>query len=212
MKVIRVMTVDDHPLVRQGITSFLNTQDCIEIVAEAESGKAAVELVKQHQPDVVLMDLQLEHNHSGIEATESIKQHTPQCEIIILTSYHADDCIFPAFAAGALSYLVKDIDPLELLDAIKKAANQQAVLSPIVAKRLLKQHSNAQQNPLVALTEREQDILKLVAQGLSNAEISEQAFISIKTVRSHVSSILGKLQLRDRTQAAIMAWQQGFMD
>lgn len=212
MKTIRLMTVDDHPLVRQGITSFLNTQRNIEVVAQANSAETAISLAKEYQPDVILMDLQLEHKHSGIEATEQIKQKLPNCQIIILTSYHQDDCIFPAFAAGALSYLVKDVDPMELLNAIVKAADQQAVLSPIVAKRLLKQHSNCQQNPLVTLTERETAILKLVAQGLTNAEISEQLFISIKTVRSHVSNILSKLQLRDRTQAAILAWQQGLME
>jgi DNA-binding NarL/FixJ family response regulator len=206
------MTVDDHPVVRQGITSFLNAQQNIEVITEANSAETAIKAAETHKPDVILMDLQLEHKRSGIEATEKIKQALPDTEVIILTSYHEDDCIFPAFAAGALSYLVKDVDPTELLDAIVKASNKQAVLSPIVAKRLLKQHVNTQQSPLFSLTEREHAILKLVAQGLSNAEIGEQLFISIKTVRSHVSSILSKLQLRDRTQAAIMAWQHGLMD
>ncbi|MBT1452128.1 response regulator transcription factor [Glaciecola sp. XM2] len=212
MKTIRLMTVDDHPVVRQGIVSFLNAQQNIEVIAEANSARTAIQQAEKYKPDVILMDLQLEDKHSGIEATEEIKHALPNTEVIILTSYHQDDCIFPAFAAGALSYLVKDVDPTELLNAIVKAAKKQAVLSPIVAKQLLKQHINTKQNPLFSLTEREQAILKLVAQGLSNAEIGEQLFISIKTVRSHVSSILSKLQLRDRTQAAIMAWRQGLMD
>ncbi len=148
MTIIRLMTVDDHPVVRQGIISFLNAQKNIEVVAEANSAETAIKEAEIHQPDVILMDLQLENKRSGIEATEKIKQQLPNSEVIILTSYHQDDCIFPAFSAGALSYLVKDVDPAELLNAIVKAANKQSVLSPIVAKRLLKQHFNIKQNPL----------------------------------------------------------------
>ncbi|GLR73005.1 response regulator [Agaribacter marinus] len=211
MKIIRVMTVDDHEIVRQGINSFINTQENIRIVGEADSSKSAISVAKTIKPDVILMDLQLEHHHSGIEATEAIKQQIPNCEIIILTSYYQDDYIFPALASGALSYLLKDVSPVDLVDAIVKAANKQTVLSPIVANRILKEHYKPAIDPFISLTEREQAILKLIAQGLNNTEISEQLFISIKTVRSHVSNILSKLQLRDRTQAAVMAWQQGIM-
>ncbi len=209
---VKVITVDDHLLVRQGIAMFLSTQENIELVGQAENIAGTLALVSEQRPDVVLMDLQLAGDESGIAAIEEIKALSEHIQIIVLTSYHQDDYIFPAFEAGALSYLLKDIAPTELVDAIFKAANSQPVLSPIVAKRFLRHVTQTDsEKALTALTARELEILKLIANGSNNAEIAEKLSIAIKTVRSHVSNILGKLHLRDRTQAAVLAWQQGLM-
>jgi len=209
---VKVITVDDHLLVQQGIAMFLSTQENIELVGQAENIAGTLALVSEQSPDVVLMDLQLTAGESGVCAIEEIKTLSDKVQIIVLTSYHQDDYIFPAFEAGALSYLLKDIAPEELVDAIFKAAIGQPVLSPVVAKRFLR-HITQRDNEkvLAALTTRELEVLKLIANGSNNAEIAEQLTIAIKTVRSHVSNILGKLHLRDRTQAAVLAWQQGLM-
>ena len=209
---IKVVTVDDHKLVQEGIATFLSTQKDIALIGQASSASEAIEVAVNLKPDVILMDLQLNGTAGGIEAIEAIKKQANEIEIIVLTSYHQDDYIFPAFEAGALSYLLKDISPEELIDAIHKASQKEPVLSSVVAKRFLKQMSDKKSNNILGtLSNREFEILKLVALGKSNAEIAEQLFIAIKTVRSHVSSLLGKLYLRDRTQAAILAWKQGLM-
>ena len=211
-KMIRVITIDDHNLVRQGIVNFLSLYDDIDVVAQADNIEQGLALIEELQPDVILMDLQFGKKLSGIEATAAIKNNGDSGEVIILTSYHQDETIFPAFAAGALSYLLKDILPQELADAVRKAAQGQAVLSPEVAIRLLKHTRELdKKSPLFELSKRETQVLKLIANGHNNAEIAEQLFISVKTVRSHVSNLLSKLQLRDRTQAAVHAWQHGLM-
>jgi NarL family two-component system response regulator LiaR len=212
---ISVISIDDHALVRQGIVAFLNLQDDIEVVGEAADPVAGLELVKQWVPDVVLMDLKLNHAIDGVEATRQVKQASPRTQVIVLTSYHQDEYIFPAIRAGALSYLLKNVDPQELAQAIRKACKQQTVLAPVVAERILAEMQGATLDSNLArvqLSSRELEVLRLIAKGQSNQEIAEGLSIAIKTVRCHVSNILSKLHLRDRTQAAVTAWQQGMMD
>ncbi len=210
---ITVLLVDDHDVVRQGVRTFLELQADIEVVGEAESGQMAITLVEQFAPDVVLLDL-IMPEMDGVDAARKIKALSPHSKIIILTSYHQDEHIFPAIQAGALSYLLKNVKAPELVDAIRKASRGEAVLSPRVATRIIEElhgpHRN-KLNPFTELTERELEILQLVANGMSNADIAEALTVAIKTVRSHVSNILGKLHLKDRTQAAAYAWREGIM-
>jgi NarL family two-component system response regulator LiaR len=214
VELISVMIVDDHELVRQGIETFINLQPDIEIIASAANAKQAIQQVEILVPDVILMDLNLGEGMNGIEATAKIKTISPQSKIIVLTSFHSDEYIFPAIKSGALSYLLKDIEPTELANAIRKAALNQAVLAPVVAKRIVEEMQPLTKTNIPThsqLSARELEILKLIAEGFNNQEISESLNIAIKTVRCHVSNILSKLHLRDRTQAAIHAWQKGII-
>ena len=208
---ITVLIVDDHQVVRQGVRAFLESQPDITVVAEAETGEAATQLAAEYAPDVVLMDL-LMPGMDGVTATQQVKQASPRTQVIVLTSYHQDEHIFPAIKAGALSYLLKDISPQELVDTVRKAARGEVVLHPRVAARMMQELHGAPQdrdNPLTTLSDRELEVLRLVADGLTNAKIAEQLVISDKTVKSHVSNILSKLHLADRTQAAAFAWREG---
>jgi NarL family two-component system response regulator LiaR len=208
---ISVLIVDDHKVVRRGIRAFLETQPDIIVVDEAESGEEAIRSAIDYAPDVVLMDLVMP-GLDGVETTRRLKQVSPRTQVIILTSYHQDEHIFPAIRAGALSYMLKDVEPEELANAIRKAADQEAVLHPRVAARVVQELHGARQdnpNPFTELSDRELDVLRLVADGLSNADIAERLVISEKTVKSHVSNILSKLHLADRTQAAVYAWREG---
>jgi NarL family two-component system response regulator LiaR len=211
---ISVLIVDDHELVRQGIETFLNLQPDIEIVASVANARQAIKQVTELVPDIILMDLNLGEGMNGIEATIEVKAISPQSKVIVLTSFHSDEFIFPAIKAGALSYLLKDIEPTELADVIRKGALGQAVLAPIVAKRIVEE-MQPQDKEIIPkhsqLSPRELEILKLIAEGYNNQEISDSLNIAIKTVRSHVSNILSKLHLRDRTQAAIHAWKKGLI-
>jgi NarL family two-component system response regulator LiaR len=210
---ITVLLVDDHRLVRQGVRAFLEAQPDVLVVAEAESGESAVALATEHAPDVVLMDL-IMPGMDGVEATRQLKKVSPRSQVIVLTSYHEDEHIFPAIRAGALSYLLKDVGPAELADAVRKAAVGEAVLHPRVAARVVRELHGAGSdltNPYTELSERELEVLRLIADGLSNAAIAEKLVISEKTVKSHVSNILSKLHLADRTQAAVYAWRQGIV-
>lgn len=208
---ISIVIADDHAVVRQGVRAFLETESNLEIVAEAETGRQAVELCAEHAPDVVLLDL-LMPEKNGVEITREIKQISPRTNIVILTSYHDDEYLLPAIQAGALSYLLKDVSDEKLVEAVGKAARGEAVLSSRLAARII--HGFSAQSATKSefqhdLTKREIEILRLVADGLSNSKIGEQLFISEKTVKCHVSNILGKLHLTDRTQAAAFAWQSG---
>jgi NarL family two-component system response regulator LiaR len=210
---ITVLLVDDHQVVRQGVSAFLNIQPELAVVGEAASGEEAIDLVAKHAPDVVLMDL-IMPGMDGIEATRKIKAISPNTQIIILTSYHEDEHIFPAIRAGALSYVIKDIGPEDLIDVVRKAAKGEAVLNPQVAARVVQElQGSARQapNPFIELSDRELDVLRLIADGQRNAEIADQLVISEKTVKNHVSNILSKLHLADRTQAAVYAWRQGIV-
>ena len=208
---ITVLLVDDHKLVRQGVRAFLEAHDEFLVVGEAESGAEAVQLAEEHIPDVVLMDL-IMPEMDGVEATRQVKNTSPRSQIVVLTSYHEDEHIFPALEAGATSYILKDIDMEELAEAIRRSARGEVTLHPRVAARiLLELHGTKgdEINPFTELTKREMEVLKLIAKGLSNAEIAEQLVISDHTVKGHVSNIFSKLHLPDRTQAAVYAWQKG---
>lgn len=208
---ISVMIVDDHALVRQGVRAFLETQADIIVLADVGSGTEAIRLAGELVPDVVLMDLVMPEM-DGVETTRRLKQVSPTSQVIVLTSYHQDEHIFPAIRAGALSYVLKDLSSAELADAIRKAAKGEAVLHPRVAARVVQELHGAKQstvNAFTELSERELAVLRLIADGGSNAEIAERLVISEKTVKSHVSNILSKLHVLDRTQAAAYAWREG---
>jgi two-component system, NarL family, response regulator LiaR len=208
---ITVLLVDDHEMVRSGVRAFLETQPDISVVAEAASGEEAVRLAAEHAPDVALMDL-IMPGMDGVEATRRLTSQSPRTSVVMLTSYHDDEHVFPAIRAGALSYVLKEIGPGELAEAVRKAAAGEAVLHPRVAARVVRElHSTRrdESNVFHELSDRELEVLKLIADGLNNAEIAGRLYVSEKTVKSHVSNILGKLHLADRTQAAVYAWRQG---
>lgn len=209
---ITVLLADDHAVVRRGVRTYLETHPDIHIIGEAESGAEAVRLTAELVPDVVLLDLVMP-GMDGVEATRHIRAASPRTHVVILTSFHEDSLLLPAIRAGALSYLLKDVSADELLLALRKAAHGEATLHPRVARQLMQslQTPEARENPFAVLSERELEVLRLIAQGLSNAAIGETLFISEKTVKSHVGNILGKLHLADRTQAAVYAWREGFM-
>jgi NarL family two-component system response regulator LiaR len=208
---ITVLLVDDHEMVRRGVRAFRETRPDITVVAEVGSGEEAVRLAAEHAPDVALMDL-IMPGMDGVEATRLLTARSPRTNVIMLTSYHDDEHVFPAIRAGALSYVLKEVGPEELADAVRKAAAGEAVLHPRVAARVVRElHGARREEPNVfrELSDRELEVLKLIAEGLSNAEIAGRLYVSEKTVKSHVSNILGKLHLVDRTQAAVYAWRQG---
>lgn len=209
-KAISTLIVDDHAVVRQGIRTFLSLQDDIDVCGEADSGESAIEQVSDLLPDVVLMDLIMPGEIDGIEATRIIKFVSPQTQVIILTSYHEDEHIFPAIKAGALSYILKEIPPAELVNAIRNTAAGEAFMAPQVASRIMAENQDLS-SPFIQLSKRELQVLEQVASGKSNAEIAEMLHVGIKTIRAHVSNILSKLHLKDRTQAAVLAWQKGII-
>jgi NarL family two-component system response regulator LiaR len=208
---IKVLIVDDHAIVRQGLRTFLELQKDIQVVGEAEDGREAVEQAGRHRPDVVLLDLVMPHM-DGIEATRQILERSPGSRVLILTSFGDDDKVFPAIRAGAQGYLLKDIPPTELVQAVREAHAGKAQLHPDVARKLMAQVAAGEEKPRPGpdeLTERELEVLRLIAQGLNNQHIARELTISEKTVKTHVSSILAKLGLEDRTQAAIYALKKG---
>ena len=210
---IRVVLVDDHNMVRIGLKAYFSTLPDIQVVGEAGSGEEAVRLAADLVPDVVLMDL-IMPGMDGVEATRQVKKISPRTQVIVVTSYHEDEHIFPAIRAGALSYVLKDIDPDDLADAIRHANVGEAVINPRVAARLVKElHGQREEavNPFSELTNREMDVLRQIAAGQSNHEIAAALVISEKTVKSHITNILNKLHLSDRTQAAVYAWQEGIV-
>ena len=210
---ITVMIVDDHEMVRQGAAGYLEVQPDITVVAEAESGQEAIRLAREHVPDVVLMDLVMP-GMDGVEATRRVKDASPRTRIIVLTSYHQDEHIFPALQAGAISYLLKDVKAKELVEAIYRAAQGEATLHPRIAARVIREFRGGdpdKSNPFTVLTDREMEVLKLLARGHTNSKIAEELVITVGTVKGHVSNILSKLHLADRTQAAVYAWQEGIV-
>jgi two-component system, NarL family, response regulator LiaR len=210
---IRIILVDDHNMVRMGLKAFFSTLTDIQVVGEAGTGEEAVRLAADLAPDVVLMDL-LMPGMDGVEATRQVKKISPRSAVIVVTSYHEDEHIFPAIRAGALSYVLKDIDPDELAEAIRHAHAGEAVINPRVAARLVKElHGQREEavNPFSELTNREMDVLRQIASGKSNQAIAEALVISEKTVKSHITNLLNKLHLSDRTQAAVFAWHAGIV-
>jgi NarL family two-component system response regulator LiaR len=210
---ITVMIVDDHEMVRRGACSYLEAQPDISVVAQAGSGEEAVTLAQESVPDVVLMDLVMP-GMDGVEATRRVKNASPRTQIIVLTSFHQDEYIFPALQAGAISFLLKDVKASELLEAIRRASSLGRVHLPRIDARVIKKFRSlepGEATPFTTLTEREMEVLKLIAKGYANDKIAEQLVISVGTVKGHVSNILSKLHLGDRTQAAAYAWQEGIV-
>jgi len=210
-KPVTVLIVDDHEVVRQGVRAYLGAQAEFEVLGEADSGAVAVALAEELVPDVVLMDL-IMPEMDGVEATRRIKNVSPRTQIVVLTSYHEDEHIFPALQAGAISYVLKDLGMEELAEAILKAAQGEATLHPRVASRVIRELRGSKSdevNPYSELTNREMEVLRLIAGGMSNSRIAKELVVSEYTVKGHVSNILSKLHLADRTQAAVYAWQKG---
>lgn len=210
---IRVCIADDHAVVRQGLQVFLSAQPDIEVVGEAATGAQAIALVNRLSPDVIVMDL-LMPDMDGFAATRHIRDTCPQTRVIILTSYSAEGQVLRALRAGACSYLLKDAQAAEIATAIRNTMNNQAVIAPAIgpaaAERLARRPSE-QAAGLAQLTDRELEVLRLIADGLSNSIIAERLYIGEGTVKTHVSSILSKLRVADRTKAAALAWQQGIV-
>jgi NarL family two-component system response regulator LiaR len=208
---ITILLVDDHEVVRQGVRGFFDSHDEFEVVGEAENGADAVKLTEELIPDVVLMDL-LMSDTDGVEATRQVKNISPRTQIVVLTSYHEDEHIFPALQAGALSYILKDVKMEELAEVVRKAAGGESSLHSRVAARVIQELHGSQRNDerlYTDLTSREMEILKLIADGYNNHQLAEHLVISEHTVKGHVSNILSKLHLEDRTQAAVYAWKKG---
>jgi DNA-binding NarL/FixJ family response regulator len=206
---IRVLLVDDHAVVREGIRSFLQLQDDIEVVGAAGDGVEATRLTKELHPDVVLMDLVMPGD-GGVVAIESLHRAHPEIRVLVLSSYIDDAQLFSAIQAGAAGYLLKDVEPENLAEAIRQVHAGEAVLHPEAASRLM--HRSVEPPVGADLTPRERDVLRLLAEGFANKEIGRRLFVSEKTVKTHVSSILQKLGVQDRTQAALIAVRQRLLD
>jgi NarL family two-component system response regulator LiaR len=212
MTPISILIVDDHEVVRNGIRAYLETLPKFNVVGEAASGEEAIRMAGDLIPDVVLMDLVMP-GMDGIETTREVKKISPRTQIVVLTSYHEDEQIFPALKAGAISYVLKDMKMDKLAEAIQSAIHGEVTLHPLVAARVLRNlrgESNGE-SFYAELTERELEVLKFIANGLSNSQIADQLVISTNTVKGHVSNILSKLHLADRTQVAVYAWQKGIV-
>jgi NarL family two-component system response regulator LiaR len=210
---ITIILVDDHEVVRKGVRAFLDTLPDFRVVGEASSGEEALAMVSDLIPDVVLMDL-IMPGMDGVETTRQIKKISPRTQVVVLTSYHEDAHIFPALKAGAISYILKDMKMEKLVDVLRRAVQGEVTLHPRVAIRVLQniRGDNPDSEPLFTeLTERELDVLKLIASGLTNSQIAEKLVISENTVKGHVSNILSKLHVADRTQVAVYAWQRGIV-
>ncbi|MDR0136175.1 response regulator transcription factor [Metabacillus idriensis] len=208
---IRLLIADDHKVVRRGLHFFLSTQKDIEIVGEAENGEEAVKMVRTLMPDVILMDLSMPIMN-GVDATKEIRTFNEQIKIIILTSYADQDHVIPAIQAGASGYQLKDVEPDELVHTVREVLKGESKLHPKVTSHVmshLMQRNQKDEKLLTPLTNRENDVLKEIAKGKSNKEIAASLYITEKTVKTHVSNILSKLSLADRTQAALYAVKNG---
>lgn len=207
---IRVLIADDHTVVRGGLIALLEDVEGIEVVAEAADGQEAILKARAVKPDVILMDLAMPRK-TGIEAIEEIKHENPNARIVVLTSYSDDDKVFAAIKAGALGYLLKETSTQDLLQAIRDVYHGESSLHPAIARKLIRELNRPTTLPPSdePLTDREAEVLILVARGLSNQDIADKLVISERTVRTHVSNILSKLQLANRTQAALYALKEG---
>jgi len=209
-----ILIADDHEVVRNGIRSYLETIPDFQVVGESASGEETLTMVSELIPDIVLLDL-IMPGMDGIETTRRVKQVSPRSQVVVLTSYHEDVHIFPALKAGAISYILKDMKMEKLVEVLHRAVQGEVTLHPLVAARVLQniRGENVGEQPLFTeLTDRETDVLKLIAAGLTNSQIAEKLVISENTVKGHVSNILSKLHLADRTQVAVYAWQQGIVN
>jgi NarL family two-component system response regulator LiaR len=207
---IRVFVAEDHAVVRKGICALLTLESDIEVVGEAGNGREAVRGVESAQPDVILMDLVMPEM-DGIEAIQQVMARLPKARILVLTSFATDDKVFPAIKAGAMGYLLKDSEPSDVVDAIRQVYRGEPSLHPRIARKLMEELSRPPEQPQTPdpLTDREMEVLRLVAQGKSNRDIAQELVLTEGTVRVHVSSILGKLHLASRTQATLYALREG---
>ncbi|ACB60080.1 MULTISPECIES: response regulator transcription factor [Exiguobacterium] len=207
---IRVLLVDDHEMVRAGVSAFLSTQPDIEVVAEASDGQAGAELALKHRPDVVLMDLVMEPV-DGVEGTRLIRKEWPEAKILVVTSFLDDEKVYPVIEAGAMSYVLKTASAFEIAEAIRKTADGQSVMAAQVTGKMMERLRKPTSHLHDDLTEREQEVLQLMARGMANQEIADELFISLKTVKTHVSNILSKLDVVDRTQAVVYAFKHNIV-
>jgi len=212
-----VLLCDDQALVRSGFRMILDAREDLEVVGEADDGLEVIERARELDPDVILMDVRMP-NVDGVEATRRLVEAESRARILILTTFDLDEYVYRALRAGASGFLLKDVQPAQLVDAIRVVASGEALLAPSVTRRLLDRFADAlpgeEAKPppaLESLTERELEVLKLLAGGLSNAELAEQLFLSETTVKSHISSVLRKLDLRDRVQAVVLAYEAGLV-
>ncbi|HEY4601845.1 MAG TPA: response regulator transcription factor [Cerasibacillus sp.] len=205
---IKILFADDHEMVRIGVSAYLSSQTDMEVIAEADDGGDAVRLALELRPDIILMDLVMKEM-DGIEATRQIMEQWPEAKIIVVTSFIDDNKVYPALEAGAKSYMLKTSKASEIADAIRKTYRGESILEPEVTGKIMSKMREKQVDHLHdQLTDREMEILLLIAEGKTNQEIADELFIALKTVKVHVSNILGKLQVQDRTQAAIYAFKQ----
>jgi NarL family two-component system response regulator LiaR len=212
LQMIRVVFVDDHEMVRIGVSAYLSAQPDIEVVGEAGDGGTGVELALDLKPDIILMDLVMKEM-DGIEATRRIIEKWPEAKIIIVTSFLDDEKVYPALEAGATSYMLKTSKASEIADAVRHTYHGQSVLEPeVTGKMMMKMRQKNQHFLHDELTTREMEILLLMGEGKSNQEIADQLFIALKTVKTHVSNILSKLQVQDRTQAVIYAFKHSLIE
>ncbi|PLR80034.1 DNA-binding response regulator [Bacillus canaveralius] len=208
---IKVLFVDDHEMVRIGVSSYLSAQPDIDVIAEADNGRTGVELALQLRPDIILMDLVMKEM-DGIEATQKIIDSWPDAKIIIVTSFLDDEKVYPALEAGATSYMLKTSKASEIANAVRATYHGQPVLEPeVTGKMMMKMRKQNQHAPHEELTTREMEILLLMAEGKSNQDMADELFIALKTVKTHVSNILSKLQVQDRTQAVIYAFKHSLV-
>ncbi|QHE52638.1 response regulator transcription factor [Pontibacillus sp. HMF3514] len=209
---IRVLFADDHEMVRIGVSAYLSSQSDIEVIAEADDGREAVDLALEHKPDIILMDLVMDHM-DGIEATKEIVQKWPEAKIIVVTSFLDDEKVYPALEAGATSYMLKTSKANEIAAAIRATFKGQSILEPEVTGKIMNKMRTKPANDLHEdLTEREKEVLKLMTEGKSNQEIADELYIAMKTVKVHVSNVLGKLEVHDRTQAVIYAFKHDLVN
>jgi len=212
-KPVKVLLIDDHEMVRIGLAAVLGTEDGIEVVGEASNGMDGIRMAQEYLPDVVLMDLVME-GMDGVETTRKLLELHPNCKVIVVTSYLDDSKLYPVIEAGAFSYLLKTSRAGEIAQAIRAAMKGESVLESQVASKIMNRFRKPKQGaaPHEDLTEREMEVLRLIAQGKSNQDVADELFIGVKTVKFHVTNILSKLGLEDRTQAAIYAYKNGLVD
>ncbi|MDP8930644.1 MAG: response regulator transcription factor [Actinomycetota bacterium] len=210
---IRVLLADDHPVVRRGLRAFLETRDGIEVLGEAADGADAVTLAEAMRPDVILMDLVMPRL-DGVEAIRRIRERAPEARVVVLTSFGSDDRVLEAVGAGAAGYLLKDAEPREVEAAVRAAHRGEALLDPAVTAGLLRGVAGGQRRRSrgADLTPREHEVLTLIACGRSNRQIADELVIAEKTVKTHVSNLLAKLEVTDRTQAAVLALREGLVE
>ncbi|MCM3316586.1 response regulator transcription factor [Rummeliibacillus stabekisii] len=209
---IKILLADDHEMVRIGVSSYLQAQPDMEVIAEAANGEEAVQLALKHRPDIILMDMVMPIL-SGAEATKAIVNEWPDAKIMIVTSFLDDDKVYPALEAGAISYLLKTTNAKQIADAIRSTFNGTPILEPEVTSKMMARMRQKNDRPLhEELTEREHEVLLLIAQGKTNQDIADELFIAIKTVKTHVSNILSKLEVQDRTQAVVYAFNHHLVE